>query len=167
MKQKDMGLAQYRHMVEEISGSGWHGRLSEEVVRLQKKLKHALAFVPRGDSEVFAFEDGDTAEYGSETPYSEFQLAYLAQAMPLAMSCINRLHSQVGNEDVEPEQTIRNVIRGTLAILANLHQRVEAGDEVCLFTGKMRDRPIWIMERDEEHAAELHERYGGINVDDE
>ena len=148
MGQHDLAIAAYRNMVEEVSSGGWYGRMAEEVVRLQKKLKQALSCVPRGDGETFVFEDGDEAEYGSDTPYSEFQLDYFAQAHPLAMSCINQLHAKLGSDTITRE-TLIEVVKATKHGIQKIHERTQAGDEICVFSGKIL-RQSWRDEEDDD-----------------
>ena len=145
IEQKDLAVASYKHMVEDLQGSGIIARYSEEITGLQAKLKFALSLVPRGDSEVFAFEDGDEAEYGSQTQYSEAMLDYWCQAMPIAMSCINRVQAMI----CQNERAKETILAAKHAI-GKVHERTMVGDEICEFTGQMREKKTWLQEEEDD-----------------
>lgn len=146
IEQKSQAIDAYKNMVEDLQGGGMVGRQSEEILALQKKLKFALAYVPRGNAEMFYFLDGDEADYGSQAQYTELQLDYFCQALPLAMSCINRMHAQIDGG----RETLNQLIQACKHSLEKVHERTQAGDEICPFSGQMRTRNTWLQEKDDD-----------------
>lgn len=143
IEQKELAIAAYKNMVEDLQSAGMVHRQSEEILELQTKLKFALSCVPRGDNdEGFSFENGDVADYGSECSHTEFMVSYWQQALPLAMSCINRVHALL-HADVDIEK-VKQVIEATKDSLRKTHDRTQVGEEICQFSGKGR-RHYWML----------------------
>ena len=94
---------------------------------------------------MFQFENGDQAEYGQDAQYSEIQIDYLCQALPLAMSCINKLKARTPTET----ETMEIIVACQHAI-SKVHERTMVGDEVCEFTGQMRERKTWLQEEEDD-----------------
>lgn len=66
IQHKDGAVLAYKEMVGYLEGTGMIKQQSEEILRLQRALKFALAHVDRGDNPMFTFENGDEAEYGPQ-----------------------------------------------------------------------------------------------------
>ena len=148
IEQKDLAIAAYKNMVEDLQGSGIVARQSEEILDLQTKLKFALSCVPKGDNdEGFSFENGDVADYGSACSHTEFMVSYWQQALPLAMSCINRVHALL-HADMDVEK-VKEVIMAAKNALGKAHERTQVGEEICQFTGK-GSRHYWMQEDHDE-----------------